>query len=157
VTATAKSDACGIVAAGLGSDGKAYVLADRSRRPAKPADWAEAAIGLWHGLKADCLIAEVNQGGDMVAQVIASADPSVPVKQVRATRGKFSRAEPIAMLYDQGKVHHAGTFPELEDEMADFGPGGLSGRRSPDRLDALLWAVSDLMLGPKAEPKVRGL
>lgn len=157
VTATAKSDACGIVAAGLGSDGKAYVLADRSRRPAKPADWAEAAIGLWHGLKADCLIAEVNQGGDMVAQVIASADPSVPVKQVRATRGKFSRAEPVAMLYDQGKVHHAGTFPELEDEMADFGPGGLSGRRSPDRLDALVWAVSDLMLGPKAEPKVRGL
>jgi phage terminase large subunit-like protein len=154
VTATAKSDACGIVAAGLGSDGKAYVLADRSRRPAKPADWAEAAIGLWHGLKADCLIAEVNQGGDMVAQVIASADPSVPVKQVRATRGKFSRAEPVAMLYDQGKVHHAGTFPELEDEMADFGPGGLSSRRStPTGSDALLWAVSDLMLGPKAGTK----
>jgi phage terminase large subunit-like protein len=104
VTATAKSDACGIVAAGLGSDGKAYVLADRSRRPAKPADWAEAAIGLWHGLKADCLIAEVNQGGDMVAQVIASADPSVPVKQVRATAGQVlpGRAGRHALRSGQG-------------------------------------------------------
>lgn len=157
VTAHKTSDACGIVAAGLGADGKAYVLADRSRRPAKPSEWAEAAIGLWHGLKADCLIAEVNQGGDMVAEVIASADPSVPVKQVRASRGKFSRAEPVAMLYDQGKIRHVGPFPELEDEMADFGPGGLSSRRSPDRLDALVWAVSELMLGTKAEPKVRGL
>lgn len=157
VTAKTTSDACGIVAVGLGLDGKAYVLADRSRRKARPSDWAEAAIGLWHGLKADCLVAEVNQGGDMVSEVIASADPSVPVKQVRAMRGKFSRAEPVAMLYDQGKVFHAGAFPELEDEMADFGPGGLSSRRSPDRLDALVWAVSDLMLGPKAEPKVRGL
>lgn len=157
VTARKTSDACGIIAAGLAVDGKVYVLADRSRRQAKPADWAAAAAGLWHGLKADCLIAEVNQGGDMVKDVIASADPAVPVKQVRATRGKFSRAEPVAMLYDQGKVHHAGTYPELEDEMADFGPGGLSSGRSPDRLDALVWAVSDLLLSPRAEPKVRGL
>ncbi len=156
-TSRKRSDACGIVAAGLGTDGKAYVLADRSHRQVKPSDWAEAAIGLWHGLKADCLIAEVNQGGDMVRQVIENADPAVPVKAVRATRGKFSRAEPVAMLYDQGKIRHAGTFPELEDEMADFGPGGLSSGRSPDRLDALVWAISDLMLGPKAEPRVRGL
>ena len=157
VTARKTSDACGIIAAGLGADGRAYVLADRSKRQAKPTDWAEAAIGLWHGLKADCLVAEVNQGGDMVSEVIASADASVPVKQVRATRGKFSRAEPVAMLYDQGKIHHVGSLPELEDEMADFGPGGLSNGRSPDRLDALVWAVSDLMLGPKASPRVRGL
>ncbi len=157
VSAHKNSDACGIVAVGLGRDGKAYVLADRSRRQAKPSDWAEAAIGLWHGLKADCLIAEVNQGGDMVTEVIASADPSVPVKQVRASRGKFSRAEPVAMLYDQGKIHHVGTYPDLEDEMADFGPGGLSTRRSPDRLDALVWAISELMLSPKGLPKVRGL
>ncbi|MEP3049684.1 MAG: terminase family protein [Roseibium sp.] len=157
VTARKTSDACGIVAAGLGSDGKAYILADRSRRQAKPMDWTEAAIGLWHGLKADCLIAEVNQGGDMVSEVIASADPSVPVKQVRATRGKFSRAEPVAMLYEQGKVHHVGPYPDLENEMADFGPGGLTNRRSPDRLDALVWAVSELMLSSKANPRVRGL
>ncbi|MEP3430404.1 MAG: terminase family protein [Roseibium sp.] len=157
VTARKTSDACGIVAAGLGPDGKAYVLADRSRRQAKPTDWAQAAIGLWHGLKADCLIAEVNQGGDMVSEVIASADPSVPVKQVRASRGKFSRAEPVAMLYDQGKIHHVGPYPDLEDEMADFGPGGLTNRRSPDRLDALVWAISELLLSSKANPRVRGL
>ncbi|MTI05701.1 ATP-binding protein [Roseibium denhamense] len=156
-SATRTSDACGIVAAGLAADGKAYVLADRSRRPASPGVWAAAATGLWQGLKADCLIAEVNQGGDMVASVIKSADPSVPVKQVRASRGKFSRAEPVAMLYDQDKVRHVGAFPDLEDEMADFGPGGLTTGRSPDRLDALVWAISELMLTPKAEPKVRGL
>ncbi|MEP3467950.1 MAG: hypothetical protein ABJN82_00040, partial [Marinobacter alexandrii] len=98
-----------------------------------------------------------NQGGDMVSEVIASADPSVPVKQVRATRGKFSRAEPVAMLYEQGKVHHVGPYPDLENEMADFGPGGLTNRRSPDRLDALVWAVSELMLSSKANPRVRGL
>ncbi|MTH95862.1 DNA-packaging protein [Roseibium sp. RKSG952] len=151
------SDACGIVAVGLGEDGQAYVLADRSRRAVKPADWAAIAIGLWHGLDADCLVAEVNQGGEMVSEVIRGADPSVPVKTVRATRGKFSRAEPVAMLYDQGRIHHAGAFPELEDEMADFGPAGLSSGRSPDRLDALVWAVTELMLGPRAEPRVRGL
>lgn len=156
-TASKTSDACGIIAAGLADDGKAYILADRSRAPAKPSEWAEAATGLWHGLQADCLIAEVNQGGDMVGEVIASADPAVPVKKVRASRGKFSRAEPVAMLYDQGKVRHVGAFPELEDEMADFGPGGLTNGRSPDRLDALVWAVSELMLTAKAKPKVRGL
>jgi len=156
-SSTRTSDACGIIAAGLGEDGRAYVLADRSKRPARPADWAAAAIGLWHGLSADCLIAEVNQGGDMVAEVIAKADPLVPVKAVRATRGKHARAEPVAMLYDQGKVAHVGAFPDLEDEMADFSPSGLSNGRSPDRLDALVWAVSELMLGPRATPRVRGL
>ncbi|GGB50904.1 DNA-packaging protein [Roseibium aquae] len=156
-SSTRTSDACGIIAAGLGADGRAYVLADRSKRPARPSDWASAAIGLWHGLSADCLIAEVNQGGDMVAEVIAKADPSVPVKTVRATRSKHARAEPVAMLYDQGRVAHVGAFPELEDEMADFSPSGLSNGRSPDRLDALVWAVSELMLGPRATPRVRGL
>jgi phage terminase large subunit-like protein len=152
-----KSDACGIIAAGLGEDGLAYVLADRSMARAKPSDWAAAAVGLWHGLKADCLVAEVNQGGEMVAEVIAGADPAVPVKQVRATRGKFSRAEPVAMLYDQDRIRHVGPLPELEDEMTDFGPSGLSSGRSPDRLDALVWAVSELLLGPRAEPRVRRL
>lgn len=156
-TSGRKADACGIVAVGLAEDGKAYVLADRSRRQAKPSDWASVAIGLWHGLGADCLVAEVNQGGEMVAEVIASADPSVPVKQVRASRGKYSRAEPVAMLYDQEKVHHVGPFPDLEDEMVDFGTSGLSGGRSPDRLDALVWAITELMLGPRALPRVRGL
>ncbi|MEJ8473946.1 DNA-packaging protein [Roseibium algae] len=152
-----KSDACGIVAAGLGEDGVAYVLADRSMHRAKPSDWAAAAVGLWHGLDGDCLVAEVNQGGEMVAEVIAGADPGVPVKQVRASRGKFSRAEPVAMLYDQSRIRHVGALPDLEDEMVDFGPSGLSNGRSPDRLDALVWAISELMLGPRAEPRVRRL
>lgn len=156
-TSGRKSDACGIIAAGLGEDGTAYVLADRSMKRARPSDWAGAATGLWHGLSADCLVAEVNQGGEMVAEVIAGADPGVPVKQVRASRGKFSRAEPVAMLYDQDRVRHVGALPELEDEMTDFGPSGLSGGRSPDRLDALVWALSELMLGPRGEPRVRRL
>ena len=92
-----------------------------------------------------------------LAEVIAGVDQAVPVKSVRAKRGKFSRAEPVAMLYDQGRVRHAGTFPELEDEMADFGPKGLTNGRSPDRMDALVWAISELLLGPRAEPKVRRL
>ena len=152
-----RSDACGIVAAGLGADGLAYVLADRSMARARPSDWAAAATGLWHGLHADCLVAEVNQGGEMVAEVIAGADAGVPVRQVRATRGKFSRAEPVAMLYDQDRIRHVGTMPELEDEMVDFGPTGLSSGRSPDRLDALVWALTELLLGPRAEPRVRRL
>ncbi len=156
-TSGRKSDACGIVAVGLGEDGTAYVLADRSVERARPSDWAAVVTGLWHGLSADCLVAEVNQGGEMVAEVIRGADPAVPVKQVRATRGKFSRAEPVAMLYDQDRIRHVGALPELEDEMVDFGPSGLSGGRSPDRLDALVWAVSELLLGPRAVPKVRRL
>lgn len=152
-----RSDACGIIAVGLGDDGLAYVLADRSMKRARPSDWASAAIGLWHGLKADCLVAEVNQGGEMVSSVLSGIDPSVPVKAVHASRGKFSRAEPIAMLYDQNRIRHVGPFPDLEDEMTDFGPSGLSNGRSPDRLDALVWALSDLMLGPRAVPRVRGL
>ncbi len=152
-----RSDACGIVAAGLGADGLAYVLADRSMARVRPSDWAAAATGLWHGLHADCLVAEVNQGGEMVAEVIAGADAGVPVRQVRATRGKFSRAEPVAMLYDQDRIRHVGTMPELEDEMVDFGPTGLSSGRSPDRLDALVWALTELLLGPRAEPRVRRL
>lgn len=152
-----RSDACGIVAAGLGPDGLAYILADRSFKRAKPAAWAAAATGLFQGLEADCLVAEVNQGGDMVSEVIRSADPAVPVKTVHATRGKHARAEPVAMLYDQDRVRHVGAFPELEDEMCDFAATGLSNGRSPDRLDALIWAVTDLMLGPRSEPRVHQL
>ncbi|ADZ71355.1 DNA-packaging protein [Polymorphum gilvum] len=156
-TATRRSDGCGLIVAGLGADGVAYVLADRSRRPARPADWAGAAVALWHHYRADCLVAEVNQGGDMVRAVIAGIDPAVPVRCVRATRGKLLRAEPVAMLYDQGRVRHVGALPELEDEMADFGPGGLSSGRSPDRLDALVWALSELMPAGRGEPRLRRL
>jgi len=149
------ADACGIIACGLGADGTGYVLADSTLAEVKPARWAGAAVALYHALEADMLVAEVNQGGDMVASVIAEVDPAVPVTSVRATRGKYLRAEPVAALYAQGRVRHAGTFPALEDELADFGPEGLSNGRSPDRLDALVWALTKLMLRPPAEPRVR--
>ena len=114
------------------------------------------AVALYHRLEADAIVAEVNQGGDMVAAVIAEADPDTPVRKVRATRGKYLRAAPVAQLYEQGRVKHVGVFTALEDEMCDFGPTGLSNGRSPDRLDALVWALTDLALGPKQrEPRVR--
>lgn len=154
-TSTKDADACGIVAVGLSEEGIAFVLADHSVSGLRPADWAARAVALYHSLDADCLIAEVNQGGDMVAAIIAEVDRTVPVKPVRATRGKYLRAEPVAALYAQGRVRHAGTFAALEDEMCDFGPGGLSSGRSPDRLDALVWAVSALLLEGRGAPKVR--
>ena len=151
-----RSDACGIVAAGIDADGTIYVLADETLGAARPAAWAQAAVALYHRLEADALVAEVNQGGDMVAAVIAEADSAVPVIQVRATRGKYLRAAPVAQLYEQGRVHHAGTFAALEDEMCAFGPDGLSGK-SPDRVDALVWAVTHLALQTKVKPRVRTL
>jgi phage terminase large subunit-like protein len=156
-TARRGSDACGIVAAGLDGDGRAVVIADASRSAARPEVWANAAVALYHAERADRLVAEVNQGGDMVASVIAQVDPSVPVTPVRATRGKWLRAEPVAALYARGRVRHAGLFRELEDEMADFGLDGLSGGRSPDRLDALVWAITALLVDPRGEPRVRVL
>jgi phage terminase large subunit-like protein len=150
------ADACGIVAAGLAEDGRIYVLEDATVQGLAPAGWATKAVALYRRLQADSLVAEVNQGGDMVRAVIAEADRSVPVTSVRATRGKYFRAEPVSQLYEQGRVRHAGTFPALEDEMCDFGPDGLSSGRSPDRLDALVWAVSALTFA-RAEPRVRGL
>ncbi len=95
---------------------------------------------------ADCIVAEVNQGGELVAQMLRQVSPGVPVRMVRATRGKFLRAEPVAALYERGLVAHVGMWPELEDQMCDFGPGGLSNGASPDRLDALVWALTELML-----------
>jgi phage terminase large subunit-like protein len=151
------ADACGIVAAGRGPDGTIYVLADDSAAGLSPQAWAVKAIALWRRLAADALVAEVNQGGDMVKAVIREADASVPVVTVRATRGKYLRAEPVAQLYEQGRVKHAGTFPALEDEMCDFGLDGLTSGRSPDRLDALVWAVTALTFGARGEPRVRGL
>ncbi|MDR4307621.1 DNA-packaging protein [Chelatococcus sambhunathii] len=153
-----RSDACGIVAAGLGRDGRAYVLEDATVSSAKPEIWAARAVALYRRLEADALVAEVNQGGEMVRSVIAGLDPGVPVLAVRATRGKWLRAEPVAALYAQARVAHVGAHPALEDEMAAFGVDGLSGGRSPDRVDALVWAVTQLMLGPKGSgPRIVGL
>ncbi len=150
------SDACGIVAAGLDAEGRAVVLADATLSAARPQDWAARAVALYHALAADCLLVEVNQGGEMASAVIRTVDATVPLKAVRAHRGKWLRAEPVAALYSQGKVRHAGRFPALEDEMCDFGPDGLSGGHSPDRVDALVWAVTELLLGGRdAVPRIR--
>jgi phage terminase large subunit-like protein len=149
------ADACGIIVAGLSEEGRAYVLADMTRERTSPLEWAHAAIGAYRRFEADRIVAEVNQGGELVETVIRQIDANVPVRPVRAMRGKWLRAEPVAALYEQGRVAHVGTFPELEDEMSDFGPDGRSGGASPDRVDALVWALTDLMLRGSAEPRIR--
>ena len=141
----------------MGADGLSYVLADATAERLSPARWAKRAVDLFHQLEADRIVAEVNQGGEMVEAVIRQADESVPVETVRAYRGKYLRAEPVAALYEKGRVKHVGAFPELEDEMCDFALGGLSSGRSPDRLDALVWALSALMLTKEGKPRVRGI
>jgi phage terminase large subunit-like protein len=151
------SNACGLVAAGLGEDGRVYVIEDATLASVKPEAWAARAVALWRRLGADALVAEVNQGGDLVASVIAQVDASVPVTPVRATRGKWLRAEPVAALTAQGRIKFVGGFPELEDELADFGVDGLSAGRSPDRLDAFVWAVTALVPTTRGAPRLRTL
>jgi phage terminase large subunit-like protein len=156
-SSTRRADACGIVAAGIDDGGVAYVLADETGSSLKPREWALKAVALYRRLQADALVVEINQGGEMVESVIREVDPTVPVTSVRATRGKYLRAEPVSVLYTQGRVRHVGAMPELEDELCDFGPGGLTSGRSPDRLDALVWALTELMLRERREPRVRVL
>ena len=117
---TKRADACGLVAAGCAEDATVYVIADETTSALSPAGWAQKAITLWRRLEADALVVEVNQGGDMVRAVIAEADRTVPVHAARATRSKWLRAEPVAALYEQGRVKHVGCFPALEDEMCEF-------------------------------------
>lgn len=149
---------CGIVVAGRTTNGLIMVLEDCSLEAARPEQWAARALAAYHAHQADALIVEVNQGGDMAASVIAAIDPAVPVTAVRATRGKAVRAEPVAALYAQGRVRHCGAHPALEDELVAFGPDGLADGRSPDRVDALVWAVTHLALrGEAAAPRVRQL
>ncbi len=152
-----RSDACGIVVAGMCEDGLIYVLADETVGMAKPHDWACRVVRLFHRFEADRVVAEVNQGGDMVEAVIRTIDPQLPVKPVRATRGKWLRAEPVAALYEQGRVRHAGRFGKLEDEMCDFGIDGISSGRSPDRVDALVWAITELAGDGSNTPRIRNI
>jgi phage terminase large subunit-like protein len=155
VSAHAKSDACGIIVAGRAGEG-AIVLADKTLKPAPPLKWARVVVRAFHQYGADAIVAEVNQGGDLVASLIAQIDPLVPVLQVRANRSKWVRAEPVAALYERGLVHHRPGLNDLEDEMCTFGPDGLAEGHSPDRVDALVWALSTLLLNSPA-PRVRGL
>jgi predicted phage terminase large subunit-like protein len=140
VTSGEDSDWTGIVAAGLGVDGDLYVLDDRTCRES-PERWARIAVGLYDELRGDRIVAEVNNGGDLVEHVLRTVDPAVPVRKVHASRGKRMRAEPVAALYEQGRVHHVGRFADLEEQMTTWTPD--SGD-SPDRLDALVWAITDL-------------
>jgi phage terminase large subunit-like protein len=158
--ASAGGDACGIVAVGKGGDGKAYVLADHSVKGRSPDGWARAVAAAALAWGADRVVAEANQGGDMVVATLRAADVHMPVKKVHASRGKVARAEPVAALYEAGKALHAGAFPELEDELCGLiSGGGYEGPgRSPDRADALVWAMTELMLGKSSvEPRVRQL
>lgn len=153
-TSYAGSDGCGIVVAARTGEG-AVVLADLTLQPAAPLAWAARAVRAFHDFDADCIVAETNMGGEMVRTVIAQVDPDVPVRMVHATRGKWVRAEPVAALYAQGRVRHMPGLMALEDEMCAFGVDGRANGRSPDRLDAAVWAITELML--RDGPRVRGM
>ncbi len=159
VTSHGRSDECGIIVAGLaaGDNGapRAIVLADRSVRAAAPLGWAHAAVAAYHTYEADALVAEVNQGGDLVASVIHQVDRNIPVRSVRATRGKWVRAEPVSALYEQGRVSHLGRLDALEDQMCALGPDGRAHGRSPDRVDALVWAITELLLQGGSGVRIR--
>lgn len=133
----------GIVVAGLGQDGHGYVLDDRTTG-GSPATWASQVVAAYHAHRADRAVAEVNNGGDMVIFTIEAVDPTVATTKVHASRGKQARAEPVAALYEQGRVHHVGLLAALEDELCTWVPGETAA--SPNRLDALVWAVTALMI-----------
>jgi phage terminase large subunit-like protein len=165
VTGHGKSDECGIVVVGAITDGppqnwRAVVLEDASVTGASPQQWAQAAIAAMERHKADRLVAEVNQGGDLVEGVIRQIDPLVPFRAVRASRAKAVRAEPVAALYEQGRVAHLRHLGALESQMCQMTAQGYLGKGSPDRVDALVWALTDLIVEPSETwraPKVRGL
>ncbi|MEZ5750698.1 MAG: terminase family protein [Paracoccaceae bacterium] len=158
VSGHAGSDLCGIVVVGVVSEGpqgswRAYVLEDASLRATSPTDWARAAIAAMQRHGADRLVAEVNQGGDMVATVLRQIDPLVPVKTVRASRGKVARAEPVAALYEQHRVGHVRGLAALEEQMGRMTRGGYDGPGSPDRVDALVWALHEVLIDPGASAR----
>jgi len=140
-------DSIGIVVAGKGIDGRAYVLADRTCK-LSPDGWGRRAVEAYKEFRADRIVAERNFGGAMVRHVIQTVDRSVAYKEVTASRGKLARAEPVAALYEQGKVSHVGGFAALEDQLTMIGPEGYIGEGSPDRADALVWAITELMITP---------
>ena len=147
-----RNDDIGIVVGGLGFDNRVYLLADVTCN-GPPEVWGRTAIAAYHKWGADRIVAEVNFGGDMVSYVIRSLDPGIAVQVLTASRGKAVRAEPVSVLYEekQDKARHAGYFPELEDQLVNFSPAGYGGERSPDRADAWVWAVTDLVLSSNAE------
>ncbi len=161
VSTGSRADTCGIIVAGVDSSGpyenwQAWVLADWSCQGESPRGWADRAAAAYEEFRADRLVAEVNQGGDLVESLMRQVAPNVAYRGVHARVGKRTRAEPVAALYEQGRVHHADTFAELEDQMCAY--LGTGKEKSPDRLDALVWALTDLIVdAPSTGPRVRGL
>ncbi|MEM9197003.1 MAG: terminase family protein [Pseudomonadota bacterium] len=162
VTSGDAADACGIIVAGVSfdADPKAWtgwILADETCEGAHPQIWAEIASKAAHRWRADRVVAEVNQGGDLVETVLRQVDPMLSYRGVRASRGKVARAEPVAALYEQERVLHAGRFDKLEDQMCAITQEGFQGRGSPDRVDALVWALTDLMIEPARAWRAPGI
>jgi phage terminase large subunit-like protein len=157
--ASANGDECGIIVAALGADGIARVVADCSLGGASPADWAKRVAETAQEWQADRVVAEANQGGAMVETVLRAADQALPVKLVHASRGKVARAEPVAALYAAGRVRHVGVFARLEDQLCGLLVGGTYAGpgSSPDRADALVWAMSELLLGRRGRPSITSL
>ncbi|TDQ63831.1 phage terminase large subunit-like protein [Maritalea mobilis] len=153
VTSHKHSDQCGIVVAGQVGE-VTYVLADLSFQPAPALQWARKVIHAFDQFDADLVVAETNQGGDLVGLNLKQLVLNLPIKQVRAHRSKYARAEPVAMLYERGLVRHVGDLRHLEDEMCAFAPDQ-TGQGSPDRMDALVWAITELALGTDARPRIR--
>lgn len=151
-TDNADADAIGIVVAGLGTDGNAYVLEDLTVK-AGPGTWGRIATNAYDRHKADCIVGEANFGGDMVRHVIQTARPKTAYRAVTASRGKAVRAEPVAALYESGKVRHVGWFRDLEDELSAFSTNQYTGSGSPNRADALIWALTELFPGLVKQPK----
>jgi phage terminase large subunit-like protein len=135
--------ATGIIVAGVGEDNRGYVLDDQTMR-GSPNEWARKAVASFDMYQSDCIIGEINNGGEMVEATIRAVRPGVRFRAVHASRGKWIRAEPIAALYEQGRISHVGTFAALEDEMVNFSINGMAGGLSPDRVDALVWALTEL-------------
>ncbi|GAA0269985.1 terminase family protein [Alteraurantiacibacter aestuarii] len=154
--ASARGDECGIIVAGVTAGGNGKVLADCSVAKASPERWAQAVAAAMQAWNADRVVAEANQGGQMVESVLRAANCQMPIRLVHASRGKSARAEPVAALYEAGRVHHIGQFARLEDQLCGLMAGGSyeGPGRSPDRADALVWALSELMLTTRSDPRV---
>ncbi len=146
------SDETGIIVAGIDANKQAYVLEDHSGK-LSPNDWGRRVVDCYYRLNADRIVVEINKGGDLVENVLKSIDPTIPLKVVRATRGKYTRAEPIAALYEQKRVFHAQPFTLLEQQICDYIPGITS--KSPDRMDALVWALTELLLESQKQPTLK--
>ena len=149
--ASSKGDECGIVVAGRAESDAGFVLADLSAAGMSPNAWAARVADAFEHWKADFIVAEANQGGEMVKSVLQHACPNLPVRLVHATRSKLTRAAPIAALYEQNRIHHTAVFADLEDQMCQYDGEG----ESPDRMDALVWALTDLFGVKRTEPKIR--